>query len=46
MFKIVTGTKLVFQSTRDEGDKRHKNLYIMEDAHSMEFGDGKITGLK
>ncbi|GAB2291226.1 hypothetical protein Dimus_025483 [Dionaea muscipula] len=40
------GTKLVFRSTRDGGDKRYKNLYIMEDAQSGEYGEGgKITRL-
>ncbi|KAI8020457.1 Tol-Pal system protein TolB [Camellia lanceoleosa] len=39
------GTKLVFRSTRDGGDKRYKNLYIMEDAQIGEFEGGKITRL-
>ncbi|KAL5555707.1 hypothetical protein UlMin_037943 [Ulmus minor] len=39
------GTKLVFRSTRDGGDKRYKNLYIMEDVQSGDFGEGKITRL-
>ncbi|XP_062113470.1 uncharacterized protein LOC133824566 [Humulus lupulus] len=39
------GTKLVFRSARDGGEKRHKNLYIMEDAQSGEFGEGTITRL-
>ncbi|KAF2294569.1 hypothetical protein GH714_012661 [Hevea brasiliensis] len=39
------GTKLVFRSTRDGGDKKYKNLYIMEDAEVGEYGDGKITRL-
>ncbi|XP_024019239.1 uncharacterized protein LOC21389580 isoform X2 [Morus notabilis] len=37
------GTKLVYRSTR--GDKRYKNLYIMEDAQVGEYGHGKITRL-
>ncbi|GMP50259.1 hypothetical protein CsSME_00016953 [Camellia sinensis var. sinensis] len=43
--KTVTGTKLVFRSTRDGGNKRYKNLYIMENAQSGEFGGGEITRL-
>ncbi|KAG8649240.1 uncharacterized protein LOC110607614 [Manihot esculenta] len=39
------GKKLVFRSTRDGGDKKHKNLYIMEDAEVGEYGDGTITRL-
>ncbi|EEF38217.1 uncharacterized protein LOC8274801 [Ricinus communis] len=39
------GTKLVFRSTRDGGDKKYKNLYIMEDAQVGEYGDGKVTRL-
>ncbi|KAH7854203.1 hypothetical protein Vadar_011342 [Vaccinium darrowii] len=39
------GTKLVFRSTRDGGDKKHKNLYIMDDAQAGEYGDGTITRL-
>ncbi|XP_020276088.1 uncharacterized protein LOC109850488 [Asparagus officinalis] len=39
------GTKLVFRSTRGGGGKRHKNLYIMEDTVSGEYGEGKITRL-
>ncbi|PON66640.1 Tricorn protease [Parasponia andersonii] len=39
------GTKLVFRSTRDGGDKRYKNLYIMEDAQSGDFGEGNVTRL-
>ncbi|XP_062113468.1 uncharacterized protein LOC133824565 [Humulus lupulus] len=39
------GTKLVFRSNRDAEDKKHKNLYIMEDAESGEFGEGTITRL-
>jgi Tol biopolymer transport system component len=38
------GNRLVFRSTRDGGDKKHKNLYIMENAEVGEFG-GKITRL-
>lgn len=38
------GTRLVFRSTRDGGPKKYKNLYIMEDALSGEYGeDGRIT---
>ncbi|KAI7998491.1 hypothetical protein LOK49_LG10G02645 [Camellia lanceoleosa] len=39
------GTKLVFRSTRDGGDEKHKNLYIMENAQSGEYGGGEITRL-
>ncbi|CAL5389416.1 unnamed protein product [Camellia sinensis] len=39
------GTKLVFRSTRDGGNKRYKNLYIMENAQSGEYGGGEITRL-
>lgn len=39
------GTKLVFRSTRDGGDKKYKNLYIMDDAQAGEYGDGTITRL-
>ncbi|KAG8649236.1 uncharacterized protein LOC110619983 [Manihot esculenta] len=39
------GNKLVFRSTRDGGDKKHKNLYIMENAEVGEYGNGKITRL-
>ncbi|OEL34006.1 hypothetical protein BAE44_0004977 [Dichanthelium oligosanthes] len=35
-FTNPDGTKFVFRSTRDGGDKKYKNLYIMEDA---EFGE-------
>ncbi|KAJ4745205.1 DPP6 N-terminal domain-like protein [Rhynchospora pubera] len=38
------GTKLVFRSTRGGGDKRYKNLYIMEDATVGENG-GELTRL-
>ncbi|KAL5564510.1 hypothetical protein UlMin_027674 [Ulmus minor] len=38
------GTKLVFRSTRNGGDKRYKNLYIMENEAKGEYG-GKITRL-
>ncbi|KAJ6806786.1 uncharacterized protein M6B38_105575 [Iris pallida] len=36
------GTKLVFRSTKDGGEKKHKNLYIMQDAQSP---GGEITRL-
>uniref|UniRef100_A0ACD6A8B8 Uncharacterized protein n=1 Tax=Avena sativa TaxID=4498 RepID=A0ACD6A8B8_AVESA len=39
------GTKFVFRSTRDGGEKLHKNLYIMEDAEVGEFGEGTVTRL-
>ncbi|KAI8548788.1 hypothetical protein RHMOL_Rhmol07G0301200 [Rhododendron molle] len=39
------GTKLVFRSTRDGGDKKHKNLYIMDKAEDGEYGEGTITRL-
>ncbi|KAL8132825.1 hypothetical protein AgCh_008346 [Apium graveolens] len=41
------GTKLVFRSTRDhDGDpNEYKNLYIMEEAESGDYGEGKITRL-
>ncbi|KAI8015996.1 hypothetical protein LOK49_LG05G00783 [Camellia lanceoleosa] len=38
-------TKLVFRSTREGGDEKHKNLYIMENAQSGEYGGGEITRL-
>ena len=43
--RIVTGTKLVFRSTRDGGEKLHENLYIMEDSEKGEYSGGKITRL-
>ena len=39
------GNKFVFRSTRDGGEKKHKNLYIMEDAEVGEYGDGTVTRL-
>uniref|UniRef100_A0A0D3FJL4 Uncharacterized protein n=1 Tax=Oryza barthii TaxID=65489 RepID=A0A0D3FJL4_9ORYZ len=41
------GGRLVFRSTRDGGGggRRHKNLYVMEDAAVGEFGTGKVTRL-
>lgn len=39
------GTKFVFRSTRDGGDNKHKNLYIMENAEVGEYGDGTVTRL-
>ena len=44
-FKIVIGRRLVFRSTRNGGDKRYKNLYIMENAKIGEFSGGKIRRL-
>ncbi|KAF4368545.1 hypothetical protein F8388_018669 [Cannabis sativa] len=41
---MVTGTKLVFRSTRNGGEKGYKNLYIMENAECGEVG-GTITRL-
>ncbi|KAF2307535.1 hypothetical protein GH714_029544 [Hevea brasiliensis] len=39
------GKRLVFRSTRDGGENKYKNLYIMEDAEVGEYGNGKITRL-
>ncbi|XP_078165999.1 uncharacterized protein LOC144560637 [Carex rostrata] len=39
------GKRLVFRSTRDWVNKKHKNLYIMEDAENGEFFGGKIKRL-
>ncbi|EAZ27259.1 hypothetical protein OsJ_11196 [Oryza sativa Japonica Group] len=41
------GGRLVFRSTRDGGGggRRHKNLYVMEDAAVGEFGTSKVTRL-
>jgi hypothetical protein len=39
------GTKFVFRSTRDGGEKLHKNLYIMEDAEVGEFSEGTVSRL-
>ncbi|XP_025809293.1 uncharacterized protein LOC112887363 [Panicum hallii] len=39
------GTKFVFRSTRDGGDEKHKNLYIMEDSDIGEFSGGTATRL-
>ncbi|KAM6546852.1 hypothetical protein CsatB_027588 [Cannabis sativa] len=39
------GSKIVFRSTRDGGEKKYKNLYIMEDAESGDYGNGEITRL-
>ncbi|WVZ49709.1 hypothetical protein U9M48_001041 [Paspalum notatum var. saurae] len=44
-FTNPDGTKFVFRSTRDGGDKNYKNLYIMEDAEFGEVGGGKVTRL-
>jgi hypothetical protein len=38
------GTKFVFRSTRDGGDEKHKNLYIMEDSDIGEFSGGTAAG--
>lgn len=45
---IKTGTKLVFRSTRDGGEKRYKNLYTIENLKALENGDeeGEITRLR
>ena len=42
---MYVGTKFVFRSTRDGGDKNYKNLYIMEDAEFGEVGGGQVTRL-
>ncbi|RLM98526.1 hypothetical protein C2845_PM06G11240 [Panicum miliaceum] len=39
------GTKFVFRSTRDGGDEKHKNPYIMEDSDIGEFSEGTVTRL-
>lgn len=39
------GTKFVFRSTRHGGEKKHKNLYIMEDSDMGEHGEGTVTRL-
>ncbi|XBI43653.1 hypothetical protein VPH35_108399 [Triticum aestivum] len=39
------GNKFVFRSTRDGGEKRHKNLYIMLDTDMGEYGEGWETRL-
>jgi hypothetical protein len=39
------GNRFVFRSTRDGGDKKHKNLYIMEKEEVGEYGDGTVTRL-
>lgn len=39
------GNRFVFRSTRDGGDKKHKNLYIAENAEVGEYGDGTVTRL-
>ncbi|PON81972.1 Tricorn protease [Trema orientale] len=41
----IAGTRLVFRSTRDGGDKKHKNLYIIENAQSRDVGEASITRL-
>jgi Tol biopolymer transport system component len=42
---MYVGTKFVFRSTRDGGDKNYKNLYIMEDAEFGEIGGGNVARL-
>ncbi|CAL5323037.1 unnamed protein product [Camellia sinensis] len=37
VYHVPKGTKLVFRSTRDGGDERYKNLYIMENAELGEY---------
>ncbi|CAN6312998.1 unnamed protein product [Urochloa humidicola] len=44
-FTNPDGTKFVFRSTRDGGDKNYKNLYIMEDAEFGEVGGSEVTRL-
>ncbi|RCV45097.1 hypothetical protein SETIT_9G425700v2, partial [Setaria italica] len=44
-FTNPDGTKFVFRSTRDGGDKNYQNLYIMEDAEYGEVGGGEVTRL-
>ncbi|CAO2045476.1 unnamed protein product [Urochloa humidicola] len=41
------GSKLVFRSTCDRsgGQRKHKNLYIMEDVEDGEYGEGNVTRL-
>ncbi|KAG0587213.1 hypothetical protein KC19_2G148700 [Ceratodon purpureus] len=39
------GKRFVFRSTRDGGDNKYKNLYIMEDQEVGEYGDGTVTRL-
>ena len=39
------GTKFMFRSTRGGGEKKHKNLYIMEDSDEGELGEGTVTRL-
>lgn len=39
------GTKFVSRSTREGGDKKYKNLYIMEDADVGEYAGGEVTRL-
>lgn len=39
------GKRFVFRSTRDGGEKKYKNLYIMEDQEVGEYGDGTVTRL-
>lgn len=39
------GTKFVFRSTRDGGEMKHKNLYIMEKGDVGEYHDGVATRL-
>ncbi|CAD6261420.1 unnamed protein product [Miscanthus lutarioriparius] len=39
------GSRFVFRSTRHGGDKKHKNLYIAEDAEVGEYSGGTVTRL-
>ncbi|CAL5033531.1 unnamed protein product [Urochloa decumbens] len=39
------GSRFVFRSTRDGGVKKHKNLYIAEDAEVGEYSGGTVTRL-
>ncbi|KAG0603104.1 hypothetical protein M758_10G067000 [Ceratodon purpureus] len=39
------GKRFVFRSTRDGGDKKYKNLYIMENQEIGEYDGGTVTRL-
>jgi Tol biopolymer transport system component len=39
------GSRFVFRSTRDGGDKKHKNLYIAVDAEVGQYSGGTVTQL-